>query len=121
MKIYTTYFANIGKMPESIVPVSITVFPPKGYTGLQYKDLAPTPDLLRRWKLEQDEEYYEKTFSEKVLNHCEAKKVFSDLQSLSGGKDVALVCYEKPSDFCHRHLVARWLTESGFECIEYRN
>ena len=34
-------------------------------------------------------------------------------------KDVALVCYEKPSDFCHRHLVADWLNKNGFECKEF--
>ena len=26
--------------------------------------------------------------------------------------DIALVCYEKPGDFCHRHLVADWLNET---------
>ena len=24
-------------------------------------------------------------------------------------KDVVLLCYEKPPQFCHRHLVAKWL------------
>ena len=27
-------------------------------------------------------------------------------------------CYEKPSDFCHRHLVADWLNKNGVECKE---
>lgn len=37
---------------------------------------------------------------------------------LSGGKDIALICYEKPTDFCHRHLVAEWLTTNGIKCDE---
>ena len=37
------------------------------------------------------------------------------------GKDIALICYEKPSDFCHRHLVAEWLNKNGFKCEEWRS
>jgi hypothetical protein len=29
------------------------------------------------------------------------------------------MCYEKPGSFCHRHLVAEWLRENGFDCREY--
>ena len=32
---------------------------------------------------------------------------------------IALVCYEKPSDFCHRHLVADWFNKNGIECKEF--
>lgn len=31
---------------------------------------------------------------------------------------IALLCYEKPDDFCHRHLVADWLRKNGYECEE---
>lgn len=34
--------------------------------------------------------------------------------------DICLVCYEKPCDFCHRHLVADWLNEHGFKCKEWQ-
>ena len=33
--------------------------------------------------------------------------------------DIALLCYEKPDDFCHRHLVADWLNKNGYKCEEY--
>ena len=33
------------------------------------------------------------------------------LQEVSGGRDIALCCFEKPDDFCHRHLLADWLNE----------
>ena len=33
-------------------------------------------------------------------------------------KDIALCCYEKPTDFCHRHLVAEWLNNNTDENIE---
>lgn len=35
------------------------------------------------------------------------------------GKEICLICYEKPSDFCHRHLVADWLNKNGVKCKEY--
>lgn len=34
---------------------------------------------------------------------------------------IALICYEKPSDFCHRHLVADWLNKNGIPCEEWVN
>ena len=35
---------------------------------------------------------------------------------------IALVCYEKPSDFCHRHLVAKWINENtNIEVREYED
>ena len=33
---------------------------------------------------------------------------------------IALICYEKPSEFCHRHLVADWLKEYGIEVEELK-
>ena len=42
MKIYTTYFANLKKIDQSrIIPVSICGKPIPGWTGLEYKKLAP--------------------------------------------------------------------------------
>ena len=38
-----------------------------------------------------------------------------EILNLSEG-DIALVCYEKPGDFCHRHLVSSWLP---YEITEY--
>ena len=40
------------------------------------------------------------------------------IEDLSGGKDVALCCYEKPDEFCHRQMVAAWLGEYGIEVKE---
>lgn len=37
------------------------------------------------------------------------------------GKDICLICYEKPNDFCHRHLVADWFRENGYEAVEFKS
>ena len=43
------------------------------------------------------------------------------LQELAGGKgkDIALICYEKPGEFCHRNIVREWLKEFGYKVEEY--
>lgn len=42
--------------------------------------------------------------------------IFSEI---SEGKDCALVCYEAPDKFCHRHLVAEWLNSAGYNVNEF--
>ena len=45
--------------------------------------------------------------------------VRKDLEHLSGGKDVFLLCYENPKDFCHRHRAAKWLSSCGASVTEW--
>lgn len=120
--IYTSYFARLNDLPSNVVPISICGKAPDWYTGLQYKKLAPKRDFFMKWKENHDNDYYIKCFNEQVLDKLNTAEVILDLSSmlLSLGKtDICLICYEKPGDFCHRHLVADWLNENGFECKEY--
>lgn len=117
--IYTTYFAKLKSLPENIVPISICGKTPTGYKGLQYKVLAPKYDFFMEWKKNHDNDFYIRRYEDQVLSRLSAKDVVATLYQMSGGSDVALVCYEKPSDFCHRHLVASWLCDNGIPCHEY--
>lgn len=54
-----------------------------------------------------------------MLNKLDINDVYRDLQKLSNGKDIVLLCYETPEKFCHRHLVSKWLTFGGYETNEY--
>ena len=56
-------------------------------------------------------EHYERAYSFKVLRKLDANEIYKDLYELSNGKDVVLLCYEKRGDFCHRHLLAKFLEE----------
>lgn len=39
-----------------------------------------------------------------------------------GRKDIVLLCYEKPSSFCYRHILAAWLADTlGLAVSEYRD
>lgn len=101
----TSYFANLKNIKN---PVSISRYPPKWYTGPQYKLLAPSDQILKACKLNQiTDEEYTKRFNEEILKPLSAEKVHKDLVS-KFGEDVALLCFEKPGDFCHRRLVADW-------------
>lgn len=119
--IYTTYFAKLKKLPEGIIPIAICGKSPAGYKGLSYKKLAPKYDFFMQWKATGDNNYYVKCFKEQVLANLEASAVIKDLYSLAGdtAADIALVCYEKPTDFCHRHLVSDWLSSNGYDCREF--
>ena len=121
MKIYTSYFARIKKLPADIIPIAICGKSPDGYKGQEYKQLAPTWDIYSEWKnsVRPDKnEIYTVKFNEK-LNTLSALDIYNHLEAISGGKDVALICYEKSGDFCHRHLVAQWLTKHGIACKEF--
>ncbi len=118
--IYTTYFAKLKSLPDNIVPVSICGKAPDWYTGLQYKKLAPKYDFFMKWKQDHDNDYYIKCFNEQVLRPLDVYAVASELQAMVGeDKEVAMVCYEKPSDFCHRHLVSEWFRANHIASEEY--
>lgn len=86
------------------------------------------------WKKTHDNNYYVEHFNKEVLDTLNAGTVVEELYRITGNlalnpllfndrsliPDIALICYEKPSDFCHRHLVADWLNRNGFECKEWK-
>lgn len=119
--IYTSYFANLRNIPDTITPIAICGIAPQFYNGLIYKKLAPKYSFFSIWKETHDNDYYIQQFQKLVLDTLNADDVVSELKSLSGTKDFVLLCYEKPSDFCHRHLVAKWLYANGYDCMEFRN
>ena len=55
-----------------------------------------------------------------VLSRVDQAVMLKDLERLTGGRDCALLCYEKPGDFCHRRLLADWMLETtGLEIPEF--
>jgi len=107
----TSYFAKY----KGLNAVSIALSKPKWYQCGEYKQLAPTWNLLNKYKLDRDEEYYIKHYYEDVLSKLDPKQVYEEL-----GEDAVLLCWEKSLDFCHRHIVSEWLhKELGIEVKEY--
>ena len=129
MKLWTSYFAKIDKLRQlgfkDFVAVSgwIPEFY-KEYMGKQHLftfrrciELSPKKDWFFDWKAGKfgNDEYirlYNQTVLDK-LDFNEIIKCFKD--------DSVMLCYEKPNDFCHRHLIADWMIKHGIECKEVEN
>lgn len=118
--IYTTYFAKLKKLPENIVPIAICRYVPEGlrHSCYRYFELAPNPDSLMDYKRTGDIEKFIRCYNEQILARLDPHGLINDLTRWVGGKDIAFVCYEKSTDFCHRHLVADWLRSAGYTCEE---
>lgn len=117
--IYTSYFGNLKKIPPHIIPIAICGKSPTWYNGLEYKTFAPKIEFFNKWKISKDNDYYIKCYKEQVLEDLSLLSVLRDLSSLSNNKDIVLLCYEKPNDFCHRHLVSEWFRSYNINCIEF--
>ena len=113
MKIYTTYFAKLKKLPGSIVPVAICLYPPPGWLGLSCKQLAPRNDVFREYKVNSDFNTFTDQYITTTLESLRFSDVFTYLNQCSQGKDIALVCFEKNPHECHRSIVAAWFEYNG--------
>ena len=117
--LYTTYFANLRNLPYDIAEVAICGQVPDWFKGPHYKKLAPKYEFFKKWKENHDNHFYVERFNQEVLSKLDAKQVYDELTALTGNTDIALVCYERPECFCHRHLVANWFRENGFLIKEW--
>lgn len=83
-----------------------------------YPKLFPPQHLLSDCKSGKvDKKQYKNTYYREVLAQVGIEQVLKDLKGF-GGK-VALVCYEKAEDFCHRHIVGQWVEYlTGYEVRE---
>lgn len=117
--LYTTYFSVLKKLPSDVIPISICGKAPDWYDGIQYKKLAPKWGFFSEWKKNRDNHYYVQCFNEQVLSSLNAETVHAELIALAKNTNIALVCYESPEKFCHRHLVANWFRENGIEIKEF--
>ena len=126
--IYTSYFAQMRNFPKNYIPVAICGGVPEWYTGKWYRKPAPKLGFFQEWKRNHDNAYYIEHYNAEVLNQLNFVDVLNDLQLLvpeeiratmqepiwtSPDVHLVLLCYEKPEDFCHRHLFARWIMYNG--------
>ena len=118
MKIFTSYFGNSRKLKEAGVNmICVAIGKPRFIAGIpQMLNVCPTRYMVSG---PCSREEYLKLY-DRILASQDANQVVEQIEMLSGGKDVALCCYEKPGDFCHRHILAKWITENtGIEITEF--
>ena len=63
--IYTSYFGKARVLPEDLPKISIAQFPPKGWTGLEYKNLAPDEYMIHMAQTGQYSKF-EEIYNEKL-------------------------------------------------------
>ncbi len=115
MKIYTSYFGKCKKILQyNITPICIAVGVPKFFNGARCPELAPRYDMLKMSVENYERDYF------KILSRLSAADIVENLEKLSEGKDVAIMCYEKDLDKCHRRYVKNWLEkELGIKVKEF--
>lgn len=107
--IYTSYYAN-GKGFNNFIKMSISLsIPARFAVDYQIREFMPTWELLNDYKTRKidEAEYYKKYIA--LLNSRNLEPIVKGLQNLD--KDVVLLCWEKPGNFCHRHLLAKYLND----------
>lgn len=135
--IFTSYFAMMKSLPDNVIPIAISLTVPKDVQCLKYKGLAPSGSLLKCYKTEENVEAYTERYNKDVLGKFTTRDVLNALYQmipanilmrydldpdtwyLSNEVHMCLMCWERPDKFCHRQLVARWLSANNVPCREY--
>ena len=108
----TSYYS---KNANNLNAVSVAAKCPAFYKGREYKKLAPKYWFFKKYKEDGDEESYTKSYYKEVLNKLNPREVYEEL-----GEDAVILCWEAPDKFCHRHIVAEWLSDNlGIEIKEH--
>ena len=125
--IYTSYFENIYRIRDQVPDmtfVSIAGYSPQYFKGLHWKHFAPKKEWWNEWhnkfhfNLESPESkaFYKEKYQKTVLDNLDIDLISSDLSKY---KEICMMCYELPFQFCHRHIVADWLRKFNFFVEEF--
>lgn len=118
MKIYTSYFAKHKELKEhGVMVISIARYNPRFVSCVSLKEVAPTPEIL---SMKMNPIEYTRRYETEVLAHLNIAHILREISMLSNDHDVALCCYEKEGQFCHRFLLADFLREHGVPVEEWR-
>ena len=115
--IYTSYFSSKKYKLEDGVSIARYC---KFWKGISYNKLIPPDYLINWWKSLSPEEQqsvsnreqYRCAYVNRVLAQLDVHEIVKDLDNK------VLLCFEKSTDFCHRHIVSQWLQNNGYGCEE---
>ncbi len=125
----TSYYARLNKIDiNTYQPIAISGDEGKlvGFQGRAMRKLSPyrffrkwkekeeeiendfkenkiSEDVYKQRKLENQKDYIEKFYNQ-VLKILDPQEIYNEL-----GENAVILCFEKPTEFCHRFLVAGWL------------
>ena len=111
------FTSNYARSATFHLSFAISKKPPDWYTGKCLPQLAPTWELLKAYKQEEitQQDYVE------VYIALLKKRQYTPQRILDALPDNSrLLCYEAPSDFCHRRVLAKWIEDdTGVIIPEY--
>lgn len=112
-RFYTSNYARNGTHRKA---VAISRKAPIYYMGKIFIDLAPTWTLISDYKKRIiTEQQYTKQYLALLEQRDNTPQQIVDMFE----DQTIFLCYEAPNDFCHRHIVAKWLEENtGIKVVE---
>lgn len=122
MRLNTCYFAKTSiVLAADMVPIVISTSVPFWTDEfILYDKLYPPNDILWDYKNGKiSEQEYIKKYRNDILAKLDPHEVYLELEELSGGKNICFMCWEKPNQFCHRHIVADWFRKAGYSVYEF--
>ena|SRR3990167_4650395 len=103
----TSNYKIAGHLPNA---VGISQGIPRGWKGRRCKALAPPWALVK----EPDPKRFNRLYGQQLAK-LDPAAIAAEL-----GPDAILLCWEKPGDYCHRRIVAKWLEKHlGIKVPEY--
>lgn len=107
-QLFTSNYAREGKNPLAI---SISCIRPRWWPNIKWMpELGPTWEMVKQYKIDHDIENYTAKFWD-VLFERGLTDPYVIVEQIP--ENSILLCWEKPSDFCHRHLIAKWFVDSN--------
>lgn len=106
----TSYFFS-NKLTKDMNLVSIAGLSPKEFREKfpdmkHYNDLKPPKELVLGYKSGKiSKKDYKRIYLEQ-LNKLDPFKVYNEL------KNSVILCWEKPNEFCHRHIISEWISNN---------
>jgi uncharacterized protein YeaO (DUF488 family) len=119
----TSYYAKFSRLPKEekdrYIPILISTSLPKWFLDreeyyMEYKLLAPSSDSVFKLKNNKmSQEDFINAYTDK-LKELDLEQILEDLYDYEGITDteIVLLCYEKSTDFCHRHILREYLNEN---------
>lgn len=104
--------------------IAISLYPPRWHKSPHYPKLAPSAQLLKIYKdpnaaifYHPIEKWYTVEYFQQLVE-LDPQTIWKELHELADGAEPILLCYEKPGQFCHRQLVAKWFAAELGEAVE---
>lgn len=123
IELYTSYYANMKNIPTNYLMVGISQYCPEwlkedapdNFMWVKGNFLAPDKELLDDIKSGRiDHKTYTERYTNKFYESFDKSYVYKSVDDWYQAMDkefsdkyraIVFLCYEKPSDFCHRHIL----------------